>query len=175
MDIKKPLYLIKYLLLLLPLLGSAQDKKKSIDAYNQGLRFFAQGKPKEALKAFDTSIINDSSNYDAWIKRGFIRSTVGDFQGEMEDYNFVIKHDPMHTFAYISRGSAYNRLKEFEKAIEDFNTAIKLDPSNQEAYNNRGFSRKGLSDKEGACEDWNKSRQLGNAEAKIILKNNNCQ
>jgi hypothetical protein len=32
-----------------------------------------------------------------------------------------------------------------------------------------------MGDTEGACEDWNKSKQLGNAEAKIILKNNHCK
>jgi|JI10StandDraft_1071094.scaffolds.fasta_scaffold08836_14 tetratricopeptide (TPR) repeat protein len=169
------LHWISIFCLLLPVLSLAQDKKKSNEAFNKGIQLFAQGKTKEALKAFDISILADSTNFDAWIKRGFLRSMTGDFEGEMNDYNHVIAHAPDHVFAYISRGSAYNKLKEYAKGIEDFNTAIRLDPSNQEAYNNRGFARKGMGDTEGACEDWNKSKQLGNAEAKIILKNNHCK
>ncbi|MBK7964075.1 MAG: tetratricopeptide repeat protein [Bacteroidetes bacterium] len=99
----------------------------------------------------------------------------GDFEGEMNDYNHVIEAFPDHTNAYISRGGAFNRLAEYEKGIVDFNKALALDPDNQEAYNNRGFAKKGMGDKEGACEDWNKSKQKGNAEAKIILKNNYCK
>jgi tetratricopeptide (TPR) repeat protein len=176
MDIKKPLYLISLSLLLICSFGlQAQDKKKSNAAYNKGMQLFAQGKSKEAIKSFDIAIKEDSTYEDAWIKRGFIKGMNGDFEGEMSDYNHVIKTFPDHTNAYISRGGAYNRLGEFEKAIADFNMALSLDPDNQEAYNNRGFAKKGLGDKEGACEDWNKSKQKGNAEAKIILKNNYCK
>ncbi len=169
------LHLIKLLLLLVSIPGMAQDKKKSAAHFNKGLQYFAQNKIKEAEKAFDLAIQVDSTNYDAWIKRGFMKSMNGDFEGEMQDYNRVIAHDSAHVFAYISRGSAYNRLKEFQKGMDDFNSAIRIDPSNQEAYNNRGFAKKGLGDIEGACADWNRSKQLGNAEARIILKNNYCK
>lgn len=169
------LHLINLLLLVLPFTGIAQDKKKSDEHYRKGMQYFAQGKVKEAQKAFDLSIQADSTNYDAWIKRGFMKSINTDFEGEMQDYNHVIAFAPDHVNAYISRGSAWNKLKEYNKGIDDFNTAIKLDPSNQEAYNNRGFAYKGLGKNEEACQDWNKSKQLGNAEAKIILKNNYCK
>lgn len=176
MDIRKLLLLNSLAcLLVLPISLQGQDRKKSDAAFNKGLQFFGQGKVKEALKSFDLSIAADSTNYDAWIKRGFMKAMTGDFEGEMLDYEHVIQFAPGHTNAYISRGGAYNRLKEFEKGIEDFNKAIQLDPENQEAFNNRGFAKKGLGDMEGACEDWNRSRQLGNAEAKIILKNNHCK
>ena len=173
MDIKMRLLWIS--LLCVSLTTQAQDRKKSTEAFNKGLQFFVQGKTREAIRYFDNAILNDSLNYDAWIKRGFIKSMTGDFEGEMTDYNYVIEKAPEHVYAYISRGSAYNRLKEYDKGLNDFNTAIRLDPSNQEAYNNRGFARKGLGDTEGACEDWTKSKKLGNREASIILKNNHCK
>ncbi|MFN8152744.1 MAG: tetratricopeptide repeat protein [Bacteroidia bacterium] len=163
------------LLALLPVFSSAQDRKKSNDAYNKGLQLFAQGKQKEAIRSFDLAIASDSANFDAWIKRGFLKSMTGDFEGEMNDYNYVILHAPDHVHAYISRGSAYNRLKQYQKGLDDFNTALKLDPQNQEAYNNRGFAKKAMGDMDGACEDWNKSKKLGNAEAAVILKNNYCK
>jgi len=75
----------------------------------------------------------------------------------------------------MSRGSAYNKIKEYQKALADFNRAISIDPENQEAYNNRGWSKKYLGDFKGACADWKKSKKLGNAEAKIIYKNNHCK
>lgn len=176
MDIKKLLLLISLTIFLQPVLPlQAQDKKKSEVSYRKGMQLFAQAKTKEAIKMFDIAIKEDSSFEDAWIKRGFMKGMLGDFEGELSDYNHVIQLYPDHVFAYVSRGGAYNRLNEYEKAMQDFNTSIKLDPDNQEAYNNRGFAKKALGDKEGACEDWNTSREKGNAEAKVILKNNYCK
>ena len=68
-----------------------------------------------------------------------------------------------------------NKTGEYQLAIDDFNEALKMDPTDQEAYNNRGFSKKLMGNKSGACEDWNTSKKLGNEEARIILKNNNCK
>ena len=56
----------------------------------------------------------------------------------------------------------------------DFNKAIELDPENQEAYNNRGYTKKFMGKTKEACDDWKKSKKLGNEEAKIIMKNNDC-
>ena len=63
----------------------AQDKKKSDAHFNKGIQYFSQNKIKDALKAFELSIQADSTNYDAWIKRGFMKSMLGDFEGEMPD------------------------------------------------------------------------------------------
>lgn len=41
--------------------------------------------------------------------------------------------------------------------------------------NNRGWAKKFLGDKDGACKDWQTSKKMGNEEAKIILKNNQCR
>lgn len=96
-------------------------------------------------------------------------------KGLSVDFTKVINIKPDHRWAYTSRGSARNKTGQYSLAIEDFNKALELDPTDQEAYNNRGFSKKLAGDKAGACEDWNKSKKLGNEEAKIILKNNNCK
>jgi tetratricopeptide (TPR) repeat protein len=163
------------LLLLSPLALTAQNPKTAAQHFNKGLQLIAQGKPAEAEKAFTLAIEADSLLYDAWIKRGFVRGMNSDFEGEMNDYNRVIRYDEKHTQAYISRGAAYNRLKEYNKALNDFNKAIELDAASAESYNNRGFTRKMMGDMDGACKDWNKSKQLGNDEARIILKNNHCK
>lgn len=163
------------ILLALASSAPAQDRTKSHSALVKGMSQFRQAKYQAAIKSFEQAILFDSTNYDAWLKRGFIRGILGDFEGEKSDYNFVISHAPDHSHAYVSRGSAFSRLNNIESAMADFNTAIQLDPENQEAYNNRGFAKKALGDKEGACADWEESKRLGNKEAIIILKNNYCQ
>ena len=91
------------------------------------------------------------------------------------DLTAAIALKPENAWAYTSRGSAFAKLGQHDKAIADFDRVIQLDPKNEEAYNNRGWSRKALGDTDGACADWRTSQRMGNAEARIILKNNHCK
>ena len=155
--------------------GFSQEKIKSKECYNRALTQFRNSHPQDAIKSLDESLGYDSLNYNALIKRGFIKGSIGDWQGELDDYNRVLSFDSSHVQAYLSRGSAYSKLKKYNLAMSDFNKVLELDASNYEAYNNRGFAKKGLGDFEGACDDWNYSRRNGNQEAIIILKNNHCK
>lgn len=175
MDTMIRLFLISMLLLTSAFEVMSQDKELSAEALKKGMIYIKQANYKEALKSFNLAVQNDSTNYDAWIKRGFVSGILDDFAGEKNDYTYVIRNEPRHVYAYISRGGAFMRMKDYSNAMSDFNMAISIDPDNQEAYNNRGFVKKALDDKEGACDDWKISRRLGNAEAKIILKNNYCK
>jgi tetratricopeptide (TPR) repeat protein len=150
----------------------AQDAKKYYDDGQKDYKFLRY---REAIENYSKAIELDSNYINAYIQRGFCKGMTKDFTGEIEDYTMAIQIDPKHKFAYISRGSAKNKTGDYKSALEDFNKVLELDPKDQEAYNNRGFSKKALGDKKGACEDWNKSKQLGNSEAKIILKNNQCK
>ena len=127
------------------------------------------------IDEYNKAIEIDAGYVNAYLQRGFCRNILKDFTGAIEDFSKVISMEPNHRWAYVSRGSARNKTGEYQAAIDDFNKALELDPTDQEAYNNRGFSKKLMGDKKGACEDWNTSKKLGNEEAKIILKNNNCK
>jgi tetratricopeptide (TPR) repeat protein len=168
-------FFLTLVLSLAAVIVQGQDRKKSQEYYIKGQTQFNSARYEKAIEFYTLAIEADSTNYNAWIRRGFTRGMVKDFTGEMEDYSSVIQKDPDHIWAYISRGSAMNRKSMFNEAIVDFNRALEINPKEPEAYNNRGFAKKGLGDKEGACEDWQMSKKLGNEEAKIILKNNYCK
>ncbi|MFM7015591.1 MAG: tetratricopeptide repeat protein [Bacteroidota bacterium] len=153
----------------------AQDKAKSNELYNRALTQFRLSHPQESISLLDEAIKVDSLNDNAYIKRGFIKGSIGDYSGELKDYNTVLLRDSLHVKAYLSRGSAYFKLKNYQLAMDDFNKVLKFDPANYEAYNNRGFVKKAMGDIEGACEDWIYSKRNGNQEAIIILKNNHCK
>ena len=156
-------------------LGVAQDNAKSNELYNKAMTQFRLSRPQEAIKLLDESLSYDTLNYNAYIKRGFVKGSVGNYEGELEDYNTVLNFDSTHVQSYLSRGSAYSKLKKYNFAMADFNKVIMFDNSNYEAYNNRGFVKKALGDFDGACQDWNYSKKMGNKEAIIILKNNHCR
>ncbi|MBK7969726.1 MAG: tetratricopeptide repeat protein [Bacteroidetes bacterium] len=160
---------------LLPFTMSAQENPEAVAHFKKGDTFYRNGDHAEAIAEFDKAIELDGKFVNALLQRGFCRNITKDFEGAVKDFSRVIELEPNHRWAYVSRGSARNKTGEYQLAIDDFNEALKMDPTDQEAYNNRGFSKKLMGNKSGACEDWNTSKKLGNEEARIILKNNNCK
>lgn len=152
--------------------ANTQDIK---ELYLQGQIDYNNARYKDAIENYNKVIALDSAHINAYLQRGFCNNLIKDFKAAIDDFTKVISLDPKHKWAYVSRGSAKNKTGEYQSAMDDFNQALELDPTDQEAYNNRGFSKKMLGNKKGACEDWNKSKQMGNDEAKIILKNNFCK
>lgn len=154
--------------------GTAQDSTAE-DYFKKGDYFYRNSDYALAVTEFSKSLELDATNINALLQRGFCKNITKDYEGAIADFTKVIELKPDHRWAYTSRGSARNKTGEYALAIDDFNMALQMDPTDQEAYNNRGFSKKLSGDKKGACEDWNTSKKLGNDEAKIILKNNNCK
>ena len=99
----------------------AQDKVKSNELYNRAMTQFRLSHPQEAIKLLDEALSFDTLNYNAYIKRGFVKGSVGNYEGELADYNIVLNYDSTHVQAYLSRGSAYSKLKKYDLAMNDFN------------------------------------------------------
>lgn len=164
--------LLALLLSVLANIGSAQD----IDViFGNAENLFANGDYQNAANLYTKVLLVDSENMNAYLRRGFCNSVLQNYDDAIADFSVVIERHQDHPFAYISRGSAYNKKEQFQKALADFDKALNLDPTNQEAYNNRGWAKNGMELYDEACADWKKSKQLGNEEAKIILKNNHCK
>lgn len=144
------------------------------ELFRSGVKAYNMGNYSAAIGLFTQVINQEPEHLNAHLQRGFCHSLQEDYPAAIADFSAVIQRKADHLWAYTSRGSAYSKWGKPELAIADFDLVLGLDPENQEAYNNRGWAKKALGDQDGACADWNKSRKLGNAEAKIILKNNPC-
>lgn len=136
---------------------------------------YSLGNYEAAIKGYTDAIKLDETHINSYLRRGFTYIILEKYNEAISDFSKVIEFHPNHKWAYLSRGSAYNKVKEYKKAILDFDAVLKIEPENEEAFNNRGWAKKFLGDTDGACDDWKISKKLGNAEAKIILKNNNCK
>lgn len=154
------------------LIGNSQD---ATEIFNKAENLFANGNYQESKTLYTNVIEKDPTNMNAYLRRAFCESVLKNYKAAVADYTTVIEAHPKHPFAYLSRGSAYNKLEEWKLALSDFDMVLNLDPKNQEAYNNRGWAKTGLGLHKEACQDWKTSRKLGNEEAKIILKNNQCK
>ncbi len=52
------------------------------------------------------------------------------FDESIEDFSFVIRHNPHNAHAYFRRGFAYKSLGNLDAAAADFESAKLLDPHN---------------------------------------------
>jgi lipoprotein NlpI len=171
----KYLKILIFFLALTPATSLLAQDSTAADYFKKGDYYYRNGDHQLAIAEFDKCLALEPANVNALLQRGFCKNITKDFQGAVIDFTKVLELEPNHRWAYLSRGSARNKTGEYQLAMDDFNKVLEMDPNDQEAYNNRGFSKKLSGDKTGACEDWNKSKKLGNEEAKIILKNNNCK
>ncbi|MCC6540735.1 MAG: tetratricopeptide repeat protein [Flavobacteriales bacterium] len=155
---------------------AATNAAKEVDNwYKEGERTYRSGDHAAAVVLFSKVLTADPGHQNAHLQRGFCYSLLREYDKAVIDFTAVIATKNDHTWAYTSRGSAYTKLGQHDLAIADFNRVLELDPKNQEALNNRGWAKKATGDQSGACQDWNTSKRMGNAEAKIILKNNHCK
>ncbi len=143
--------------------------------FNEGQQAYKSGSYVKAIDLFTQALAVDREDLNTYLQRGFCYSLTGQYDAAIADFTSVIDRKKDHLWAYISRGSAYKKAGKFDLALKDFDTVLQLDPRNEEAYNNRGWTYKALGNTKQACEDWKASKKMGNDEAKVILKNNNCK
>jgi tetratricopeptide (TPR) repeat protein len=163
------------LFLLITLVFSITKAQTAEDFFKEGEAKSKQRDFSAAIEEYSKAIDKDPKFWNAYVKRAFCFGLTDNYEKAVEDYTIVIAAEPEKIYAYQSRGSAHYKLGHYPEALADFNKVLELDPKNQEAYNNRGFVKKAMGNKDEACKDWYTSKKMGNEEAKIIIKNNNCR
>lgn len=120
----------------------------------QADRKYAQGKNRSALSKLNRVLKFNPDILEAYINRGAVKSSLGNYVEAIEDYDKAIQLSPSNTTGYYNRGRAKSLLGEYkadqeflvearhhyQMAIVDFNEAIKQDPQRSIAYNNRGWT-----------------------------------
>jgi Tfp pilus assembly protein PilF len=96
-------------------------------------------KGANAIAACDNWISQEPKNAVAYVTRGEIYRTIGDYDHAISDFNQAIKFDPKYALPYDRRGLTYFQKGLYEHAMGDFEKEIKLNPEYGPTYNNRGL------------------------------------
>ena len=64
----------------------------------------------------------------AYMNRGYVLKSKGNYKEAIADYNQALKIDPGYVDAYINRCDAYCDMGEYNKAGSDADSALKLKP-----------------------------------------------
>jgi tetratricopeptide (TPR) repeat protein len=155
---------------------------------------------KEAFEDYNKAIELDSAFAQAYYYRGLLKSSFrnhknelqhnnselsfekrkesaiiirelskGDF-GAIEDYTKAIELNHEYADAYYYRGMSFYNLKEYKNAIANFDAVTRLNKNFADAYYYKGMAKGILADRNGSCMDFIKASELGNTEAKDMLK-----
>jgi len=110
--------------------------------------------PQDAIEDFNQAITLEPTNFRYYQARGNVRSSLGDYQGAVEDFTKVIELAPSgNAYAYSERGLSLAALGRYREAIADYDQAINLVPRYIMAHYGRGLARAELGDAEGALSD----------------------
>ncbi|GMH56985.1 hypothetical protein TrLO_g11314 [Triparma laevis f. longispina] len=150
----------------LPNLSPQQTQDINI---SHGLRDYASGEHKLALKKFTRAAEQDSSNFLPWFVRGLCYAKLNKWDSAVKDFTKccnISKADltdrTAHTaaLAFFNRGVARSRCLKFGDAIKDFSEAIILNKGEEDYYKNRALLYRRNGDYQLAQKDYQVMRTM---------------
>jgi hypothetical protein len=122
------------------------------------------GDKQGALLLYDKSIQRDPNNYHAYLRRAWIKSSLKDEQGAIDDCNKALQSSNIQLYekrgVYLTRGESKFKLANIQGAIDDYNIAIQLVDDSYYIYYLRANAKSKLKFFDGAITDYNKAIQL---------------
>ncbi|MEO5775632.1 MAG: tetratricopeptide repeat protein [Flavobacterium sp.] len=119
--------------------NSISNKKKAMAFYEEGDKYFNQGKYDLALVEYNKAVTKDPKFAFAWDNMGICYRKLNRFKEAIECYKKSLELDPEGVTPLMSMAVAYNLLNQNKEAIETYNKFIKLHPDNPEGF--YGISR----------------------------------
>jgi tetratricopeptide (TPR) repeat protein len=98
------------------------------DFFEEGKRFFVEGKYEESIEAFTKAAEAGYGQTISYLSRGAAYLKLRRTDEAIADFSWVIDAGGDNSRAYYYRGMAHAQKRNFEKAAEDFSHAIALKP-----------------------------------------------
>jgi tetratricopeptide (TPR) repeat protein len=111
-------------------------------AVGQNIRgdiFLKQGRPREALKAFDAAIRLAPSAAEGYGNRGVALQELGRLEEALAAEDRALRQRPEYATAHFNRGNILKALDRNADAVAAYGKALKAQPAFAEAFLNRGM------------------------------------
>ncbi len=97
-------------------------------AFAKAVGLYTDGKFEEALKFYNTAVLENPNFIHA--KRGRARTLMqlGKDQQALDAFNEVLSLDPNSAVSFANRGILEDRMGLYDSAVEDYTKAVKMDP-----------------------------------------------
>ncbi|MGI9515736.1 MAG: tetratricopeptide repeat protein [Pirellulaceae bacterium] len=91
----------------------------------------------QAIQDFDQAIEHDPDHWKAWMNRGALQASQGQFQKALEDFGRVEALKPDHVDAVFNRAEMHVQLGDFASALADYDRVLQTNPDDWPAVNGR--------------------------------------
>ena len=110
------------------------------DKSDEGDRFYRKGQYEKAIESYSEYLVLNPTDLKSLYNRGRAYQEVGKDDKAIEDFNRVIKEDPLNVNALLSiANDYYYRIHDYENAIFYSDKVLKISP-NAMAFTLRGQS-----------------------------------
>ena len=99
------------------------------DFFEQGKRFFVEGKYKESIEAFTMAAEAGYEQTISYLSRGAAYLKLRRADEAIADFSWIIDSGKDNSRAYYYRGMAHAQKGNYEKAAEDFSSALAQKPA----------------------------------------------
>lgn len=119
---------------------------------------------QDALDKCNAAMIKYPDDAEIYYWSATIKSSMGDKQAALIDYDKAVELNPNESSAYVMRGICKSDLGDNDGAIEDYNQAIQINPKDSSAYAMRACAKLDKGDLQGANQDLNETHRLFDEE-----------
>ncbi len=132
---KKTLFLLAFVCL-----AACTSLPTSSEYLLRGDGYFKDGKPQQALEAYNRALELNPDNLEGYASRGSVYFFTGDYDRAEQDFLHVLEKNPYQVDAYTAYASTLAAKGDFNNALTVLNLALRLKPSKPEIF----FSRAGV-------------------------------
>lgn len=140
--------------------------------YNRACANYLGRNNEGALRDLEKSLEFRPDNADALFLRGVVKGELFKETDGISDIEAAMRLNPAIADGLMSLGVLLYETKQYEAAIEKFTQVIEAKGDGlKEAHYYRADCYYGLENKEKACESWRVAADMGDADAKFIVRN----
>jgi tetratricopeptide (TPR) repeat protein/S1-C subfamily serine protease len=149
--------------------GSTNSEKEQLKIayFGRGLSLISNEQDKEAIAAFNASIVIDPKFTNAWRYQGITFARLRKYTEALNSYQEVLRLDPNNFAFHVEHGDVLSNLKNYSDAIYSYSYAIQIRPNHPLAYNNRGLAYHKSKGYSYAIADYNQGIKLNPQYAEI--------
>ena len=139
--------------------------------YNRACANYLGQNNDGALRDLENSLKLRPDNADALFLSGVVKGELFKEEDGIVDIEAAMALNPKQADGSMSIAVLLFESKRYEEAIAKFDQLIAVEDDNVEAFYYRADCYYALENKEKACEDWRRADDLGDGDAKFIVRN----
>jgi tetratricopeptide (TPR) repeat protein len=135
------------------------DPNRPKELFN-GIDKAQKGDLQGAIVDFDSCILKNPRNYNAYFYKAKAQIELNEPQKAMANLNLAIQYNPVNPIIFYYRGKLFYDAGEIDKAYDDFDSAVSLNPGLPDPLNFRGVIKAQRGKHAEALEDYNAALKI---------------